>query len=255
MNFAARGPVRIPKISGLVADAVRKRILRGELRPGDSLPPEQLLADEFGVARATVREAIRILEAEDLLRISRGARSGATILRPSSDAFARTMAIALQTRGATVRDIYKARAEIEPVAARLAAEVAPAENARLLDEQIAAESAVIAARSEPEMSRLLGEFHRVLMTCSGNITLSLLGTALEGLVTRHIALLYRGDQGQQEAWWDQMERSVRSRRKLARLIGEGDGAAAAAHWTLHMESTTRHWLSRVAGTALIDLED
>lgn len=255
MNIASRDAVRIPKISGIVASAIRKRILRGELSPGDTLPQEQLLADEFGVARATVREAIRILEAEDLLRISRGSRRGAIVLQPSTDAFARTMGIALQTRGATIGDIFRARVQIEPIAARLAAETNPVETGRLLEEQVLVEARVIALRSDVAAGQFFGKFHGLLMSATGNITLSLLGVAMEGLISRHLELIFRRGSPRHETWWKLMEVSVQSRRKLARLIGEGDGAAASAHWSLHMENVARHWLRFDSDTALVDILD
>ena len=58
--------VRAPKTAELIATLYRRQIVRGELRPGDTLPSEQQLMGQFGVSRPTLREAFRILEAEDL---------------------------------------------------------------------------------------------------------------------------------------------------------------------------------------------
>jgi Transcriptional regulators len=67
--------VRAPKTAELIATLYRRQIVRGELRPGDTLPSEQQLMGQFGVSRPTLREAFRILEAEDLISVKRGSRA------------------------------------------------------------------------------------------------------------------------------------------------------------------------------------
>src|SRR3546814_16660333 len=73
---------RVPKTAELVADRIRRRIISGELDEGASLPPEGQLLEQFGVSRPTLREAIRILEAERLITVTRGSRSGARVSAP-----------------------------------------------------------------------------------------------------------------------------------------------------------------------------
>jgi GntR family transcriptional repressor for pyruvate dehydrogenase complex len=254
MNYANPSAVRIPKASAMVAADIRKQVLMGQLRPGDYLPLETQMASDFGVGRATIREAIRILEAEGLAHISRGARRGPRILQPSADVLAQTMGVALQTRQATIRDVYEVRCMIEPSAARLAAQHNAREASMRLASEVLIEEGVIEGRDERQMYRLFGQFHRTLMDCSGNITLSLLGIALEGPVSGHLSLLYANSR-RKEDWWAQMELSIRSRRKLAHIIGEGDGDAAAAHWARHMEKTGVHWLSGVSVDARVNIVD
>ena len=69
--------VRVPKTAELVAGRIRRSIVTGELRTGDSLPSEAHLITDFQVSRPTIREAIRILESEGLISVSRGARGRA----------------------------------------------------------------------------------------------------------------------------------------------------------------------------------
>ncbi|MEU1168737.1 GntR family transcriptional regulator, partial [Streptomyces sp. NPDC005921] len=54
--------VRVPKTAELVAGHLRRQIVRGELKPGDALPPESGLMEQFGISRPTLREAFRVLE-------------------------------------------------------------------------------------------------------------------------------------------------------------------------------------------------
>jgi len=56
-----------------ICDQVRSRLSQGRIRPGDKLPPERTLADQFGVSRAAVREALRALEVSGLIELRKGA--------------------------------------------------------------------------------------------------------------------------------------------------------------------------------------
>jgi hypothetical protein len=77
------GPaLRAPKTAELIASYIRGQVVRGELKTGDSLPPETALMEMFGVSRPTLHEAFRILEAESLISVRRGARGGARVVSP-----------------------------------------------------------------------------------------------------------------------------------------------------------------------------
>src|SRR6266705_3331258 len=94
--------VRIPKAAELVSQELRKQIVRGILKMGDSLASEADLMKRFGVSRPTLREAIRILESEGLVSISRGARGGASVLGPNINIAARHIGFVLQANGTTL---------------------------------------------------------------------------------------------------------------------------------------------------------
>src|SRR3954464_4046474 len=110
--------VRVPKSAELVAKSLRLQIVKGDLKEGDSLPSEAVLGQQFGVSRPPLREAFRILESEQLITIHRGARGGGRVHAPNGDVAARYAALVLQYRGTTLRDVYTARAVIEPASAR-----------------------------------------------------------------------------------------------------------------------------------------
>ena len=65
-----------------VAIELRGRIVAGSLTTGDRLPNETVLANDFGVSRATVREALRLLAAQDLIRTAKGAGGGSYVTVP-----------------------------------------------------------------------------------------------------------------------------------------------------------------------------
>src|SRR5690349_15630482 len=114
--------IRVPKTAELVAAELRRKIVRGQLAEGDSLPGEAELMAEFAVSRPTLREAFRVLESESLITIRRGARGGARVHVPDGGVVARYAGLILEYRSATLQDVYTARTVIEaPCAGLLAA--------------------------------------------------------------------------------------------------------------------------------------
>ena len=113
-----RSRIRVPKTSEIVADHFRGQIVRGELKEGDSLPPEGQLMANLGISRPTLREAFRILEAESLISVVRGSRTGARVHAPSVELVSRYAGYVLQSFGTTISDLYQARLAIEPQVVR-----------------------------------------------------------------------------------------------------------------------------------------
>ncbi len=92
MGKLTQTEIRVPKMAELVSARIRDGIVGGSLRPGDRLPSEDSLMGTFGVSRPTLREAIRLLEAEELLDVRRGAQGGPVVRRPSALPALRTAA-------------------------------------------------------------------------------------------------------------------------------------------------------------------
>ena len=112
-QYVGQQLVRAPKTAELIASLYRRQIVRGELNPGDTLPSEQHLMTQFGVSRPTLREAFRILEAEDLISVKRGSRGGARVTQPSLAVAARYVGLLLQVQDTTIADVYEARMVLE----------------------------------------------------------------------------------------------------------------------------------------------
>ncbi len=212
------------------------------------------MIEMFDVSRPTIREAIRILEFENLISVSRGARGGA-VVQPHTPAFvSRAVGVALQSTGATLGDVYAARSVIEPVAARMAAEARPKEAGAILLAHAKQERELLT--TEAEIADRVAEFHRLLLTECGNKTFALLGVALHDLVSRHQNLFHRVRPA--EGAEDTRKRSslgVRSHEKLAKLIADGEGAEAEAHWHRHMQRTAELILPGLEQTSVLDVLD
>lgn len=108
INEPGDSPLRLPTATELVAEELTRKIVRNELRPGEYLPIEGDLVEQFGVSRPTVREALRVLEAESLISLHKGARGGARVRGPQLEAVARYGGHLIQAAGASLEDVLVA---------------------------------------------------------------------------------------------------------------------------------------------------
>ncbi|MEO5598236.1 MAG: GntR family transcriptional regulator [Novosphingobium sp.] len=244
--------VRAQKAAETVANSIRRDIIKGTLKDGDNLPAEAHLITAYGVSRPTIREAIRILESEGLVTVSRGARGGARISSPTFALVARAAGIALQGNGATLGDIYEIRTIIEPPAARMVAERNAKEGAAILRRQLEKELALI---DNPAASGLaVAEFHHIMIDLSGSVTMRMIANALQDLVERHLMLAQQRASFLDQAASARLTRfGMRSHAKLIELIEAEDGPGAERHWCNHMRAAGVHWLAAVEPTTLVEL--
>lgn len=219
------------KTHAVVADELRGRILRGELAEGERLPVEEDLTAQFGVARTTLREALRVLESQGLITVRRGRGGGPIVTHPDLAPISMALAASLQLQGTSVSDLDEARRMIEPqIAGRLARSHEPEDL-----EKLTAAIALAAAAAEADDAMAFGlaaaDVHDALVESSGNRTLTTLSRLLQHILrayyTRNTA---RIDQRL-------MRRAVRGYRKLLEHIVAGDEAAAIAHWDATMRYT------------------
>ena len=237
--------LRPPKTGELIATHLRRQIVRGELRPGETLPAESLLMEQFGVSRPTLREAFRILEAETLISVRRGSRGGARIVAPDASVAARYVGLLLQMQGATINDVYEARMISEPPCARLLAENRTDEDLEKLTQVVDALKAEIAAKKpfipDPYVwSSLTYRFHELILEGCGNKTMAIQGAVLRNIVATHLRtkIAQRDDNDTDERF----QLVIRSYMKLISLVKAGNGAAAEKHWRSHMEAAAVYLL-------------
>jgi len=115
------GPVNVPKASDVLAADLRERILSGELAEGAALPAERELVKQTRVSRATVREALRILEVQNLVRVKTGRTGGAFVQRPTTKSMANSVSMLIRGRCIELIDLMETREALEPFCAELAA--------------------------------------------------------------------------------------------------------------------------------------
>src|SRR5690606_2768576 len=150
----------------------------GEIKDGEALPAETELMAQFQVSRPTLREALRILESEDLISVRRGSRGGAVAHQMTSDLVSRHAGILLQFRGTTLADVYEAISIFEPACVRMVALNHTEDDLELLRETVRAER-----QSIEDGTKLAIEagFHYNLVKIYGNQTLLLFAELLRDI--------------------------------------------------------------------------
>lgn len=242
--------VRAPKMAELVACQLRRSIISGELAEGDSLPPEAVLVEQFGVSRPTLREAFRVLECESLITIRRGARGGGQVMVPDRSVAARYTGLILEYSGTTLEDVYSARVELEaPCAAVLARSRSDLDVAKLRAAQRRNESTSGDLR---ETIRAHTEFHGLLVRLAGNKTITMLCELIEHVIAK-ANLSHAGEQTTFGSPWDVCRTTARSHRKVVDLIEEGDAEGAERIWRAHLAKAEEYVLSGQETKTVVDL--
>lgn len=229
--FEGDQQIRVPKTHEVVAQRLRREIVTGRLAVGQRLPPEEELTATFGIARTTLREALRVLESQGLIEIRRGRGGGPTVTKPDLGPVAHGLAMALQMEGVTFADLDEARQLIEPQVAGRLARTRTAEELKRINAAI--DTAAEAAESDDPAAfgEAVVHVHESIMESSGNVTLSTLSRILHDLVTDY----YRTGAGRADL--AARRRAVRSYRKLASLIEARDAAGAEEHWRRQLRYT------------------
>lgn len=126
-------PVDVPKASDVLARELRERILSGELAEGTALPAERELVRQTQMSRATVREALRILEVQNLVRVRAGRAGGAFVQRPTTKSMASSVSMLIRGRQIKLADLMETREAVEPFCAELAARKRTDDDLAVLD--------------------------------------------------------------------------------------------------------------------------
>jgi len=214
--------VKPRRAAELVAQHLRLEIVSGSIARGASLPVERQLVDTYGVSRPTLREALRILETEGLLEVTRGVKGGARVVGPSLTLASHAIGMLLQAQQTSLADVQVARQIIEPPAARMVAEHATPEKIAALREALAQER--VAANSA-EFPFAAMRFHELLLQLSGNNTLSAFLMVLHDIHEGVAVLISTGTRSLAVS-----ARVLEYHEQLLGHIETGDGSAAEQLW-------------------------
>ena len=172
-------------ISRQIAEQLRAAIVSGQFKIGERLPTEDELAQRYGVSRPSVREALKRLAAQNLVRARRGPSGGNFVVKPSYAELAESLsgaATLLVGLGALdIEEIIEARRTLQGSCVRLALDNATAQN-------IASLEAALARQQDPAISdeafcQADVSFHRALVDATGNGMLRfVMYTVIEALI-------------------------------------------------------------------------
>lgn len=219
-------PMDVPKASDVLANELRERILSGEYAEGTPLPPERELVVQTRMGRTTVREALRILEVQGLVRIRTGRNGGAFVRHPGEESVASTVELLIRGRRMRLASIHETREAIEPFCARLAALHRTDAELATLD---AANEAIEADRSLEEFLQANVDWHVGVATAGHNEILTGMMTALSRAIFAATATA---------GFVDDEVRAVtgRAHRSVTRAIRDRDPDAAVRRMTRHVHA-------------------
>lgn len=238
----ARAQLRHPRLADVVADRLRSRILSGELPDGSMLPTQNELLEEFRVSPPSVREALRILEAEGLVTVQRGKFGGAVVHEPRSDKAAYMLAMVLERKRTALDDVSRAIGRLEPSCAAACAERPDRETAVLPGLEAAIEDAA-ASLDDPELfAHAARTFHERLVASCGNETLILIVGAVETIWSGQVRA--QSDQGDRSLAVipdrGDREQALDEHRALCEAIRAGDAGLAERLDREHMSGRYEH---------------
>ena len=211
-----------------VARKLAGEIRRRHLRPGTKLVAEHRMVENLGVARATVREALRFLELQGALRIKAGPGGGPIVSVPGAEHLASVLSLHLQFAEASFRSVVDARCSVYPVLAAEAARNASREDVSTLRESIAR---MRAGAHDPEhFTEEARRFMSLVAAASGNRVLALVVDAL-----------HRMSEGAGE--WDEGQRrsAQRSYEKVVGAIERGEPEEARSIMETSLAAGVRYW--------------
>jgi len=166
------------KVSDNIISQIRDSILSGRLKPGDRLASEKELIVQFGVSKATMREALRVLEVMGLIEIRKGTSGGAFVAEVDMKTTINSIINFIHFKPVSVKEITALRYFIEPTVARIASSKRTENDIENL-RRIIGEAVT---HRQSEISREIG-FHRYLVRMTENTLLILLIDFVDNLLS------------------------------------------------------------------------
>jgi len=223
-----------------IADALMSRIIDGGLKPGDLLGTEADLLGEHAVSRPTLRESLRMLEAQGVIALRPGPGGGVAVGRPSIDTLAHALSVFLYLQSVPFGAVLKAREVIEPA---LAHEAAQHGNEAEFDEMEQSIERMRAATNQDAFVKENRTFHEIIARASRNKVLESFWAA--------ISLLASGEQHGISYSFGNRLHVIEAHEGILRACREHDAAAAASRMAAHV-GELEHLVRRRYQSALVE---
>lgn len=219
-------PMEVPKASDVLANELRERILDGEYVEGTPLPPERELVVQTRMSRTTVREALRILEVQGLIRIKAGRAGGAFVTKPGGESVASSLDLLIRGRQLRLASVHQTREAIEPSCARLAALHRTTGDLSRLE---LANEAIAASTDLEDFLSANVDWHVAVATASHN-------EILTGIMLALSRAIYTATNNEGFVNDEVRSIAVRAHRSVTRAIKERDADAAVRRMERHVHS-------------------
>jgi GntR family transcriptional repressor for pyruvate dehydrogenase complex len=219
------------KTSEFVALQIIRNIVERDLQPGDKLPLESAMLHDYRVSRSSLREALRLLEVQELISIRPGPGGGAVVGKAQSVAFGRTLTLHMHMIGATYDELLDTWMLTEGQLAELAAQNPDrARVERMLKPFLAPEDA--SADCVHEIAEGL-RFHDIVGELANNRVLSFLLLTAGSVVAEHIMTTV-----DRKALEDHI---VHDHAAIAKAIIAGNAKKARQLMTEHVQHVVQHF--------------
>jgi len=217
-------PVRTRRGFEAVCDQIRQQIARGELRPGDRLPGEKELAEQFDISRSGVREALRSLEAAGLVEVRTGIQGGFYIHSGNTSGLTQTVQDMVSLGQVSIAHVTEARIELMGVAIRLACARASEDELAAIEADIDYHTELFRTGNGSRNTKSVIEFYRLIARATHNEVIVMMVDALSEIIR---TLLARVD--------PQPRKDIMQvRRKVLALMRARDPQAAADAMAAHL---------------------
>ncbi len=184
--------VKSNKVSQNITDQIRNAIFEGRLKPGDKLPSERELIENFKVSKATLREALRSLEVLGFLEIRKGVSGGAFVTEVDMTKARDSFTNFLLFKNLSLKDLSEVRLLLEPYIAEKATQSITQEDLRRLQKLIKESEHAIKNNIVLESRKDEIEFHRIIASITGNPILMFILDFVENLLIDTKAILKPG---------------------------------------------------------------
>lgn len=229
-----------------VAEEIKKLVVSRNMAPGDRLPGEQELMDHFGMAKGTIREAMRILEAQGLVKTRTGPGGGSFVHAVSEERARALLGNYFYFKNLTVANIYDIRIALEPeVAASLAGNL-DEDALAALERNISRYAKPPASLEEDRAQHVASlDFHQMLAGHAGN---ALLGFLI-GFMAAMLSDLTVHRRLYEPRNYDLWRKGRDYQRDLVEALRRGDAAAARRIMSDHMHAARRLMVEQEAKMA------
>lgn len=236
--------ISVPKTSQVLAAELRRQILGMALPTGAPLPTERDLVTQTGLSRSSVREALRILEAENLVQTRPGRFGGTATNRPNDDSLGRSISLFVHGRGISLASLLQTREAIEPSLAALAAQSRSEAEMTLLNE--ATQRVEDAFDDVPLFLRENVNWHIAIASASHN-------ELLRAFLTASSNLIYKATAINDFSTEDVRRQVIQAHRRILEAIAAKDADAARRRMARHLAAVTAAMLAFSDAPLEIDL--
>jgi GntR family transcriptional repressor for pyruvate dehydrogenase complex len=235
--------VKSDKVSQHIIDQIRNAIFDGRLKPGDKLPSERELIENFKVGKATLREALRSLEVLGFLEIRKGVSGGAFVTEVDMTKARDSFTNFLLFKNLSLKDLSEVRLLLEPYIAEKATLAITREDLHRLEKLIKGSEQAIRSDIAFESRKDEIEFHRIIASVTGNPILMFILDFVENLLIDTKAILKPGKEfstkvlrAHKRIYNALLERNIKKvHQEMVRHIREVEKDLLAAHKERHIE--------------------